>query len=111
MRVEIMAQPPTNMEPAPLPAMEGHKIDPTTGEDEMALAMAGAETLARHGIGLAQSGAAPAPAIAREATVPARNAAAQRNPQDPTSWGKIGRNEPCPCGSGKKFKHCHGRYV
>ncbi|MCP5420393.1 MAG: preprotein translocase subunit SecA [Gammaproteobacteria bacterium] len=22
---------------------------------------------------------------------------------------KIGRNEPCPCGSGKKFKHCHGR--
>ena len=24
------------------------------------------------------------------------------------SWGKIGRNEPCPCGSGKRFKHCHG---
>ncbi|MGH8620738.1 MAG: SEC-C metal-binding domain-containing protein, partial [Burkholderiales bacterium] len=23
--------------------------------------------------------------------------------------GKIGRNEPCPCGSGKKYKHCHGR--
>ena len=23
--------------------------------------------------------------------------------------GKIGRNDPCPCGSGKKFKHCHGR--
>jgi uncharacterized protein YecA (UPF0149 family) len=23
--------------------------------------------------------------------------------------GKIGRNEPCPCGSGKKFKRCHGR--
>jgi preprotein translocase subunit SecA len=22
---------------------------------------------------------------------------------------KIGRNDPCPCGSGKKFKHCHGR--
>jgi preprotein translocase subunit SecA len=21
---------------------------------------------------------------------------------------KVGRNEPCPCGSGKKFKHCHG---
>ena len=40
--------------------MEGHKIDPTTGEDEMALAMAGAETLARHGIGRAPSGAAPA---------------------------------------------------
>jgi preprotein translocase subunit SecA len=34
-----------------------------------------------------------------------------RDPKDPTSWGKVGRNEPCPCGSGKKFKHCHGRYV
>jgi preprotein translocase subunit SecA len=22
---------------------------------------------------------------------------------------KVGRNEPCPCGSGKKFKHCHGK--
>jgi len=22
--------------------------------------------------------------------------------------GKIGRNDPCPCGSGKKYKHCHG---
>jgi preprotein translocase subunit SecA len=21
---------------------------------------------------------------------------------------KVGRNEPCPCGSGKKYKHCHG---
>lgn len=23
---------------------------------------------------------------------------------------KIGRNDPCPCGSGKKFKNCHGRF-
>jgi len=22
---------------------------------------------------------------------------------------KVGRNEPCPCGSGQKFKHCHGK--
>ncbi|MGY3438578.1 MULTISPECIES: preprotein translocase subunit SecA [unclassified Marinovum] len=28
---------------------------------------------------------------------------------DPTTWGNPGRNEPCPCGSGEKFKHCHGR--
>jgi len=28
---------------------------------------------------------------------------------DPTTWGSPGRNDPCPCGSGKKFKHCHGR--
>jgi preprotein translocase subunit SecA len=32
----------------------------------------------------------------------------QRNPDDPSSWGKVGRNETCPCGSGKKYKHCHG---
>jgi len=30
---------------------------------------------------------------------------------DPETWGNPGRNEPCPCGSGKKFKHCHGRLV
>ncbi len=28
---------------------------------------------------------------------------------DPSTWGNPGRNEVCPCGSGKKFKHCHGR--
>ena len=33
------------------------------------------------------------------------------DPNDPASWGEVGRNEPCPCGSGKKFKHCHGAYV
>ena len=28
---------------------------------------------------------------------------------DPATWGDPGRNDPCPCGSGQKFKHCHGR--
>lgn len=28
---------------------------------------------------------------------------------DPKTWGNPGRNSICPCGSGKKFKHCHGR--
>src|SRR6476660_3784328 len=81
MRVEIRAAPPPE-EPASLPYMEAHKIDPSTGEDELALARAGAETLARHGI--TASAAAP-----------------ERNPNDPSSWGKVGRNEACPCGSGK----------
>jgi preprotein translocase subunit SecA len=27
---------------------------------------------------------------------------------DPRTWGKVSRNAPCPCGSGKKFKYCHG---
>jgi preprotein translocase subunit SecA len=127
MRVEIVAQQP-QQQPAPLPMMEAHKLDPNTGEDEMALAMAGAETLARHGIGgpgiggagpgaggllpggmpLGGGSAYSGPASA----IPPRPAVTQaRDPQDPQSWGKVGRNEVCPCGSGKKFKHCHGRYA
>jgi preprotein translocase subunit SecA len=104
MRIEIMAAPPPEQQPA-LPVMEAHKIDPSTGEDEMALAMAGAETLARHGIGAGSALPAGAGAASQAATT------AVRNPKDPTSWGKVGRNETCPCGSGKKFKHCHGRYA
>ena len=38
-------------------------------------------------------------------------AAAGRDENDPSTWGKVGRNEPCPCGTGKKFKHCHGALV
>jgi preprotein translocase subunit SecA len=117
MRVEIVAQQPPQ-QPAALPAMEAHKIDPTTGEDEMALALAGAETLARHGIGgpVSSSGAFGAgggvPFGSPANAMPPRLAVApDRNPEDPQSWGKVGRNETCPCGSGKKFKHCHGRYV
>ncbi len=102
MRVEIMAAPPEE-EQAALLLMVAHKIDPLTGEDEMALALAGAETLARHGIGSAVGGGAMA--AARKAEAPTRD------PDDPTTWGKVGRNAPCPCGSGKKFKHRHGRYV
>lgn len=33
-----------------------------------------------------------------------------RDPEDPATWGKVGRNEACPCGSGKKYKHCHGAF-
>ena len=42
-----------------------------------------------------------------------RQSAAERDPtarQQPVVVGeKVGRNDPCPCGSGKKYKHCHGR--
>jgi preprotein translocase subunit SecA len=94
MRVEIVA-PPAEDEEAQLPYMEAHKVDPLTGEDELALANAP--------LAAAMAGA--------NGGAPARHAPEQRNPKDPTSWGKVGRNEPCPCGSGKKFKHCHGKYV
>lgn len=82
MRVEIV---PPEQEAPMLPAMEAHKFDPNTGEDEMALASV---TLA-----------------------PQASDAALRDPKNPASWGKVGRNEDCPCGSGKKYKHCHGRYA
>jgi preprotein translocase subunit SecA len=82
MRVEIV---PPDQPPEPLPAMEAHKYDPNTGEDELA--------------------------FARASLVPANGDGAERDPQNPASWGKVGRNEDCPCGSGKKYKHCHGKYA
>ena len=37
-----------------------------------------------------------------------RKAADDIDPNDPETWGRVPRNAPCPCGSGKKYKHCHG---
>jgi preprotein translocase subunit SecA len=82
MRVEII--PPE--QPQELPPMEVHKLDPNTGEDEMAFA---------------NVSLAPADIVEKSA----------RDPNRPETWGKIGRNEDCPCGSGKKYKHCHGKYA
>ncbi|MBO21863.1 MAG: preprotein translocase subunit SecA [Rhodospirillaceae bacterium] len=46
------------------------------------------------------------------ATAPVRNQpAATIDPDDPSTWGKVPRNAACPCGSGKKYKHCHGKLV
>jgi preprotein translocase subunit SecA len=86
MRVEVVQAPPAE-EAAQLPYMEAHKVDPTTGEDEMVPALAPA--LVGNGNG----------------------AQAERKANDPSTWGKVGRNELCPCGSGKKFKHCHGKFA
>jgi len=80
MRVEIV--PPEERQPQ-LPQMEAHKLDPNTGEDEMAFANA--------------------------SLVPV--GAEERDPNNQATWGKVGRNEDCPCGSGKKYKHCHGKYT
>ncbi|MEZ5840083.1 MAG: preprotein translocase subunit SecA [Hyphomicrobiales bacterium] len=85
-RVELVEQPqmPTD---ADLPEMQAHHVNPLTGEDEMAALAEFASS--------ADAGRA-------------RIAADDRDPANPETWGKVGRNEPCPCGSGKKFKHCHG---
>jgi preprotein translocase subunit SecA len=54
--------------------------------------------------------AAPAAAIATAAPVAEASARlAGFDDADPTTWGNPGRNDPCPCGSGEKFKHCHGK--
>ncbi len=65
------------------PPMQGRHIDATTGEDEFAP------------LGLTS-----------ENFVPPEN----RDPRNPATWGRVGRNEACPCGSGKKYKHCHGAF-
>lgn len=38
-----------------------------------------------------------------------RQAAENQDPNDPTTWGRVSRNAPCPCQSGRKYKHCHGK--
>ena len=53
----------------------------------------------------------PVRRLSRATGIAAGAAASERNPNDPSSWGKVGRNETCPCGSGKKYKHCHGRFA
>ena len=41
----------------------------------------------------------------------ASNPSAGVDPKNPATWSKLNRNADCPCGSGKKYKHCHGRLV
>ncbi|WP_300050636.1 preprotein translocase subunit SecA [Sulfitobacter sp.] len=52
---------------------------------------------------------AAATEAADEASEQAEAAAPGFDENDPSTWGNPGRNDPCPCGSGKKFKHCHGQ--
>jgi preprotein translocase subunit SecA len=87
MRVELVRE-AAEAPPLQAPLAEGHHIDATTGEDDF-----GESSLAFAGDDLG--------VVAPE----------DRDPNNPRSWGKVGRNEACPCGSGKKFKHCHGAFV
>jgi len=95
MRVEIMPEGYEEGLPGAdeLPAMEAHHFDPFSGSDEM-----GDDEIID-----AAFGNAP------EMVSNARVAPEMRDPDDPSTWGKVGRNEPCPCGSGKKYKRCHGK--
>jgi len=84
MRVEIVREAPAEPE---LPAMTGVHIDGTTGENDF-----DENAWADH--------------QQDERIIPA----SERDAADPKTWGKVSRNESCPCGSGKKYKHCHGAF-
>jgi preprotein translocase subunit SecA len=58
---------------------------------------------------MAEAGAGPVAAPPPPRPVVSRQAATERDPDDPATWGKVPRNAPCPCGTGKKYKHCHGK--
>ncbi len=89
---------PELLEMAELPEMEAHHVSPFTGEDEFA-APGG-------GWGMEPGGdTALAPQPVRN-----QRPGVALDPNDPTTWGKVPRNAPCPCGSGKKYKHCHGKF-
>ncbi|MET0338321.1 MAG: SEC-C metal-binding domain-containing protein, partial [Caulobacter sp.] len=85
MTVEIQMADPTP-EPSPTGLIEVH-MDPMTGENERAAAM---------------FGGAPGDNQAREA-LPVSAL--------PEGWDRTSRNAACPCGSNKKFKHCHGALI
>jgi preprotein translocase subunit SecA len=87
-----------------LPEMYGHHVDATTGEDEFAeeLALVDAAIAAeREQRPRTQDKAAPVQTR--------KKADSAVDPSNPATWGKVSRNAPCPCGSGKKYKHCHGK--
>lgn len=89
MHVQFVAEQPP-IEEAELPEMQAHHIDPLTGEDDA-------------------MGAPQGDVAVQDRPRPARNRPdVAMDPNDPATWGKIARNAPCPCGSGKKYKHCHG---
>src|SRR6056297_2659382 len=77
------------------------QIRPMTEEEQQAMM----DELLRQRAAM-EAAAAPS---ADQDMVSAEDAAPGFDENDPATWGNPGRNQMCPCGSGKKFKHCHGR--
>ena len=98
--VEIQVRPPTAPQPN-LDGLEEIHIDPLTGEnevDEDLMEPARPRTAAMLAAAAGVGGAAVAEADPR------------LKPIDPKLLVGVSRNAPCPCGSGRKFKHCHGAF-
>ena len=75
------------------------QVRPVSQEEQQAL-------LAQY---LAQQQAAKDAAAAAAPAITVAAAATGFVESDPSTWGNPARNDPCPCGSGEKFKHCHGK--
>ncbi|WP_243050976.1 SEC-C metal-binding domain-containing protein, partial [Dyella sp. RRB7] len=58
---------------------------------------------------LASGGGAPLAALGADAEAVAAGSLAAPPLPSPNEGPRVGRNDPCPCGSGKKYKHCHGQ--
>ncbi|MEM8811957.1 MAG: SEC-C metal-binding domain-containing protein, partial [Pseudomonadota bacterium] len=98
MRVELVNSPPPELPEDPdFDGFTERHVDPGRAVDDLA-----EEEYAANG------GTMVAEAPAKAAPVRNRPQNVALNPKDPSTWGKVPRNAPCPCGSGKKFKHCHG---
>ena len=78
-------------------------------EEEYLAARAGAEGEAHHDSPEYLGGEDHEGESGATMTVVNRQAAVEVDPNDPSTWGKVPRNAPCPCGSGGKYKHCHGK--
>ena len=84
------------------------KIRPLSEEEQQQLM----QQLAQQQEALRKQAEAPGVAAGEAVAVGSAGAAADGFVEDnPKTWGNPGRNDRCPCGSGKKFKHCHGRLV
>jgi preprotein translocase subunit SecA len=106
--------PPIEQLPDPTAGFITTHIDPFTGENDAAATPIPSDfgVLTRSPVALFGVTAAT-PLTAEQidsATAVASQYGAGFDPADATTWlGKVSRNAPCPCGSGEKFKHCHGR--
>ena len=84
------------------------RIQPMSEEQQKALV---AQYMAQQAAAkaAAEAAAVAAPVAAAVAAPAAVAAAAGFVESDPTTWGNPSRNDPCPCGSGERFKSCHGK--
>ena len=110
--VELRMAAPDTPEPA-LPERPAQKTPETRHDPALAggaLPPAGDRELEPVAAG---GGRAPAPRAAEGGKHPAAGGGTVRHAKfdanDPATWTRIGRNTPCPCGSGRKYKHCHGK--